>query len=80
MFIFMHLWLRFGIIQVNLASALALHKRSICKAKIRTNGNIGKLMSVFLLACLLRGDARKPFLRARIRKKYPYKLYIPSTN
>ena len=24
----MHLWLRFGIIQVNLASALALHKRS----------------------------------------------------
>ena len=28
MFIFMHLWLRLGIIQVNLASALALHKRS----------------------------------------------------
>ena len=24
----MHLWLRLGIIQVNLASALALHKRS----------------------------------------------------
>ena len=24
----MHLWLRIGIIQVNLASALALHKRS----------------------------------------------------
>ena len=25
----MHLWLRLGIIQVNLASALALHKRSV---------------------------------------------------
>ena len=24
----MHLWLRLGIVQVNLASALALHKRS----------------------------------------------------
>ena len=70
----MHLWRRLGIIQVNLASALALHKRSICKAKIRPNGNIGKLMSVFLLACLIRGDARKPFLRARVyAKKYPLK-------
>ena len=27
------------------------------QAKIRTNGYIGKLMSVFLLACPPRGDA-----------------------
>ena len=27
----MHLWLRLGIVQVNLASALALHKRSFCR-------------------------------------------------
>ena len=26
----MHLWRRLGIVQVNLASALALHKRSYC--------------------------------------------------
>ena len=50
-------------------------KCSICKAKIRTNGNIGKLMSVFLLACLIRGDARKPFLRARVYAKNTPKNY-----
>ena len=50
-------------------------KCSICKAKIRTNGNIDKLMSVFLLACPPRGDARKPFLRARVYAKNTPKNY-----
>ena len=78
MFIFMHLWLRLGIIQVNLASALALHKRSICKAKIRPNGNIGKLMSVFLLACPPRDDARKPFLARVYAKNTPKNYTYPA--
>ena len=50
-------------------------KCSICKAKIRTNGNIGKLMPAFLLACPPRGDARKPFLRARVYAKNTPKNY-----
>ena len=54
-------------------------KSSICKAKIRTNGNIGKLMPVFLFACPPRGDARKPFFaRAYTQKNTPKNYTCPA--
>ena len=60
----MHLWLRLGIIQVNLASALALHKRSF---------------STDLCAAPRKG-LKYVSSRARITHYFPRKNLQPSTN